>query len=205
MNSYLLTIFIIFLLNNKIITTSSNLYEPSSNQTSLCLIRNVEYKDEYLYSSDRPDIYDSFKHRVYTNQNDYNYISSNLQMGWLLIPSNYLANTFYIQSIRFPNEYLCTSHLHFDPFFQRRKVNLNKLNQESVMTNKKCLWKLELIKGEKFDKTFKQYRIWNVNYKEAMYAGSDMLKTARTNRRNIFTWYSRPDSNQFIWDFICFK
>ena len=78
-------------------------------------------------------------------------------------------------------------------------------NSNLLLFSRNLIWKLELIKGEKFDKTFKQYRIWNVNYKEAMYAGSDMLKTARTNRRNIFTWYSRPDSNQFIWDFICFN
>ena len=190
---------------NENVNTSSNLSNPSSNKTSLCLIKNSKYKDEFLYSSNRPDLLDSYKHRVYVNKNDINYINSHLQLGWLFMPVSFLANTYYIQSIKFENEYLCASHLHFDPFYQRRKVNLNRLNQESLMTNKKCMWRLEKLQPVKQIKILDEYRIWNVNYKEALYAGSDMLKTARTNRRNVFTWHSKPDSNQFKWEFICFK
>ena len=53
--------------------------------------------------------------------------------------------------------------------------------------------------------TTNKYRLWNVYYHEAFYAGSDMLKSAKSNRRNVFTWHKKPDSNQFLWNFVCLK
>ena len=117
----------------------------------------------------------------------------------------YITNSHYL-------EHLCATHYHIEVFNHRRKVNLNRLNKHSLKTNKKCMWKIvkekniekfKVMTGRHFNDKHELYTIWNLNYREPLYAVSQLLKTAGISRRNVYTWHKKPDSNQFYWYLIC--
>jgi hypothetical protein len=201
---------------------------PDPTNLSYCLVKNVEYQDEYLYSCHDVDFSDNYKRKVFTNKISINYMKSFDQMGWIFQPVDGLNNTFYITNAQY-HEHLCATHNHLEIFNYRRKVNLNRLNKHSLKTNKKCMWKLDdqplnsrdpKNKKKNFssntdmvlsNKTVtnstqnaKIYTIWNINYREPLYAASYLLKAAKSKRRNIYTWHTKPDSKQFYWHIECF-
>jgi hypothetical protein len=168
----------------------------NDNRTLVCVIKNLKYKNEYLYSTFKID--EMRQRKVYINELSSILFRSNDQLVWILEPVAWLKDVYYIKNYYF-NENLCAHHTHFERFNYRRHVYLIKMNKESVWTNKKCMWKLKSLKQN--DKN--NYTIWNENYKEPLYAASYWLKTAQTGRRNLFLWHQKPDSDKFNWNFEC--
>ncbi len=167
-----------------------------------CQINNCKYSNEYLFSSYIelfiPDGYFDQK-KVYTSQ--LNLISDYRQSVWRLNKVKWLNNTFYITSIYHENYLLCASHKYLDGFISRRLVYLHKLNKESMLTNLKCVWEFD----DKIDSNQEgKYLIWNRYYGEPLYAASFLFKTISSNKRNVYTWYKNPDSDQFVWKLNCF-
>jgi hypothetical protein len=191
-NWKILTLFIIF---NGSVLSMAIIDSNSNNQTLICLIKNLKYQGEYLYSTF--DVDEMRHRRVYSNKLDSNLMQHSDQLLWILKPASWLNDTFYITNY-FYNEHLCAHHTHLEKFNYRRYVYLVKMNKESLFTNQKCLWKLKLLQ-----QLNNSYTIWNLNYKEPLYAASFMLKTAKTDRRNLFLWHKKPDSRQFNWNLEC--
>jgi hypothetical protein len=229
LNNMLIKFSLIFLLQALISQNKIESKSPDTSNLSYCLVKNVEYQDEYMYSCRDVDFSDSYKRKVFTNKMSINYMKSFDQMGWIFQPVEGLNNTFYITNAQY-HEHLCATHNHLEIFNYRRKVNLNRLNKHSLKTNKKCMWKLDLVdepltfsghlnkknnfffsKNMSLNKTAtnpaqdtKLYTIWNINYREPLYAASYLLKAAKSKRRNIYTWHTKPDSRQFYWYIHCF-
>ena len=189
-------------------------HRPDKSVTKTCLIQNTEYKDEYLYSCFKLDAADDFKRKVYTNPIETAYMRTFTQLKWKFEPvffggddnkqdenNNNQTLYYYISNSQYNNEYLCSSSNHFDRFSYRRKVNLNKLT-DTNKTDKRCMWRLdEQSHGDHLHQN--KYMIWNAYYNEPIYAAMDLLSEAKSNRRNVYTWYKSPDSKQFIWNLIC--
>ena len=172
---------------------------PDVNAPSFCLIKNIEYPDEFLYSSKELDISDNYKRKVFTNPANEYFMKSFDQMGWIFLPVNGTNDTFNLLNAKY-YEHLCASDNHLEIFNYRRKVNTYRLNNDNLKKNKKCMWKLELT-----SKGINRFIIRNVHFKQPLYAASDLLKTAKSKRRNVYTWYKNPDSRQFIWYIYCFE
>jgi hypothetical protein len=180
---------------------------PDKSATKTCLIQNTEYKDEYLYSCFKLDATDDFKRKIYTNPIETTYMRTFTQLKWKFEPvvvdvdgekqEDNNQTYYYISNSQYNNEYMCASNNHFDRFSYRRKVNLNKLT-ETGKNDKRCMWRLDEQPHHE-----NRYMIWNAFYNEAIYAAMDLLSEAKTNRRNVYTWYKNPDSRQFIWNLIC--
>jgi hypothetical protein len=179
----------------------------NSSTTFYCLIQNSNYLNEYLYSSfehqiNPEDIKEkNFKHKVFTNHIHSLYSKHINQYIWVLKPVEWLNDTFYMTNFYFNNQHLCSSHNHVDSLNHRRQVLLNKLNKESLMTNKKCMWIIRSISS----KDSSLVEIWNNYYKEPFYAASNLFRSGILNRRNVFLWYDQPDSKQFSWKLLCLK
>ena len=193
----------------------------TTTSSSLCYIKSFYYKDEYLFPSHNeveemttiplplPPI-ESIdtnykKHTVRLPRETRSKIFTSKikstndgyqNIKWLLQPVEWLNETYYITNGLYKNQHICASHVHLDPFFYRRKVNLVEMNQESLKTNRKCMWRFERI-----DKNV--FYIWNSYYLEPFYAGSYFLKEINSNKRNVFTYYQPPDSQQFLWYLNC--
>ena len=188
---------------------------PSSSTSFLienqlvCTSRNTKYLNEYLYSSvNEYDTYIDYeskyvfkRHKLLTNNINSNSITDSKQLLWIFKKVEWLNSTFYIQNIisNYKYEHICASHIHSDQFYYRRRVNLNLINKHSLITNEKCMWKfIPSTDGSK-----NVYNIWNVYYDEPLYAANHFYKTAKSNSRAVFLWYSTPDSKQFNWEVYC--
>ena len=186
----------LFVFVKKIEVKQTNKLNLNSNKT-ICLIGNLKYPSEYLYASNNPNF--NNKRRVFTNHlESVNILHAN-QMIWILNPVKWIKNTFYITSLYYINHHLCASHQHFDSFNHRRDILLYHLNKESLITNKKCMWKLHPVDSNQ------TYTIWNMNYKEPLYAASFLFKTSKTNQRSVYLWHNSPDSLQFNWNVDCIE
>jgi hypothetical protein len=175
---------------------------------SICIIQNLKYRSEYLHSSENEyDVYIDNemsklvykRHKLVTNKLESNAIDSSLQLLWILKKVDWLNSTFYINNILWNNLYICSTHIHVDILYHRRRVMLNFVNKHSLITNKKCMWTLKHDPGESSN----VYTIWNVYYKEPLYAATNMLKSVKSNSRNVYLWHERPDSKQFSWFINC--
>ena len=197
-------------------------FKMSQNE-SICLIQNIQYKNEYLFSSVEFDPYDLdeidseshdhhnqpstphkkdfnyFKHKLFTNVIKYQHQFR--KSFWILRSVDWMENTFYISSLYYDDYHICATHKHADKFYYRRKINLVKLNKESLATNQKCMWKFEALSNS----SNTNYHIWNINYEEPLYSVSFLLKSARSKNRFVYTWHKSPDSKQFNWNLNCFK
>ena len=191
-----LKIFLIFIiltnLNHVLIKAHS--YSEIPNQKSLCSIKNARYLNEYLYSS--LTMGGRFTIKVFTNVIDSVYMHSPLQSLWILEPSNYNNRTYYyISNFYHSKDHLCAKNDLEDKLGFRRIVHLNP---ESRKTSE-CLWRFEhLINNNK-----STIHIWNRKYNKALYAASFLFKTAKSNRRNVYLWAGKPDSDQFDWEVNC--
>ncbi len=170
----------------------------SSKQPLECLIENQQYKNEYLYSSFTYSPVNG-QHMVFTNQINQRDIQKFSQVKWKFIPIEKLNDTFMISNSFF-NEYLCSANYHMDLFNHRRIIGTFDLTKEMYDLNsiKKCMWKLEKIKEGQ-----NEFLIWNLKYRESFYAASSLFKNMK-KKRNVFTYYSKPDSKQFLWKISCF-
>ena len=210
-SKYIKILIIFISINNNIFLTSKT---PSK-----CLFQNKAYPFEYLYSSN-----ESVDQRIITNNtNVFNYFNrrnvytypltfmDDLKMiSWELKPidknstmsvSSLLKQQFYLRNIHF-DEYLCASKKHLDKHDKRRrliytlKLNMNKI---SVSNINQCVWQFDKAVDSDKDKSF---IIWNMLFKEPLYAVSYFYKVHEI-KRNVFLWYAKPDSNQFKWHIIC--
>ena len=195
---------------------------------SVCLIENENYKDEFFYASPQEDDDEEWKtsstqtkqiininktsrfqipiKNVFVNELKLKYMTTIDQAEWLMRPVNWFNDTFYISSVKYPNNHLCATHKFFDLFNLRRKIHLIRLNKESLTTNYKCMWRVTEIESiGLFEKKTADtgYVLWNEYYEEPLYAASYLFKTAR-NRRTVYTWHGLPNSRQFLWRINCF-
>ena len=161
-----------------------------------CLISNVKYKNEYLYSSNYHIKLNGFVYRRRVYSNSPNIIDQFDQLKWTLIQVNNQSDTFYFKNLEH-NEYLCSSDFHIDILNHRRIIILLKLNFDFDKNDKKCMWS---IKKSNKDQT--RFFIWNKETNEALYSVSDFLITL-INTRPVFTWYKKPDSEKFLWNIFC--
>ena len=183
-----------------IMFTSLNLIQAKSStktdipQTkSLCLIKNEKYTDEYLYSSLLFD--EDMRIKLYTNEIDPVYMNSPLQAVWILEPTNYQNEThFYISNFYQRKYHLCATNDHVDRFEYRRKVRLEKYEKGIH-----CLWRFEIL----VKKNKSTLNIWNLKHMQPLYAASFFFKASPSNRRNVFLWNDKPDSDQFNWKINC--
>jgi hypothetical protein len=204
--------YFLLILSSTIILIHSDKIEgrPDKSAIKTCLIQNIEYRDEYLYSCFKLDAADDFKRKVYTNPIETAYMRSFTQLKWKFEPvveddysqlKDKNQTYYFISNSHYKDEYLCSSSNHFDQFSYRRKVNLKKMMIDTSKNDKKCMWRLE--EQSQSDSHQNRYIIWNVYYNEPIYAAMDLLSEAKSNRRNVYTWYKNPDSKQFVWNLIC--
>ncbi len=122
------------------------------------------------------------------------------QLRWIFEPVSWLNDSYYITNVKY-NQHLCASHIYADfsrSTKKRRLVELSTINRDSLITNKKCIWKPEQLNQND------QFYLWNLYYKESLYAAS-VIKFSKKNDRSVFLWYKDPDSMQFVWYIYCSK
>lgn len=175
--------------------------KPDSKEPSDCLIKNIKFQGEYLYTC--YELEANNKRKVYANPASLNYMNSFDQIRWMLMPVENMNDTFHIINARY-GEHLCSSATHLEIFNQRRKVNTVRFTRDAMLSDKKCMWRFDDVDTKMDGGGPDRYMIWNVHYKEPLYAASSLLKTVKA-RRNVFTWYKSPDSRQFIWHVFCFN
>jgi hypothetical protein len=168
----------------------SKYIDHSLNNSIVCLIRNQNYKDEYLYTI--PVNANQSEFKLYTNKLHAKYMYHGDQVVWILKPVKSFINTYLISSELYKNEYLCTNHTNSDRLKIRRNVYLSKMDR---LLNGRCMWQIEKIKQN-------DYYVWNFYFKEPLYA-SFLLNSIIQSRRNVYLWRGKPDSKQFIWNFEC--
>ena len=119
---------------------------------------------------------------------------------WSIIPSALTNQSFHIKS-KNNNQYLCASPTHTNMFFKtRRKVFTHTIDDLDELNKRlDCMWKFE-----KFSNQMKSFIIWNVKYKEPLYAASSLFYEMELGR-NVYTWHKKPDSDQFHWNLHCMK
>ena len=117
---------------------------------------------------------------------------------WSIIPSALTNQSFHIKS-KNNNQYLCASPTHTNMFFKtRRKVFTHTIDDLDELNKRlDCMWKFE-----KFSNQMKSFIIWNVKYKEPLYAASSLFYEMELGR-NVYTWHKKPDSDQFHWNLHC--
>lgn len=192
-----------FYIINLIIVTTFYLAESRLDLVSepaYCLIKNIGYEDEFLYTCQDLDITNHFRRKVYTNRLSFSLIKNFDQIRWILVPVQEKNNTYFIVNAQY-RELFCASTFHLESANLRRKVNMLRTEKESSIfdiDNEECMWQIDKEKGQD------RYYIWNTKYQEPLYAASSLLKTVRSNRRNVFLWHSKPDSVQFVWYIYCF-
>ena len=196
-NNFFIKISLLIFIFLFVSTTNANRLDHTKG-TQLCSIENYKYKNEYLYSLFG---YQMDRRRIFINKIDRAYVKSVDQYAWIFEPVDWLNDTYYITNLQYNSYHLCAGHMFMDILNQRRYLTLNNLNEQSLKTNKKCMWRV------KYDSTRNSYQIWNAYFKEAIYATKFILSTLiqSTYRRNVFMWNGRPDSLQFDWKLICVK
>jgi hypothetical protein len=116
------------------------------------------------------------------------------------------SNMYYFIISTIYDEYLCASSLHTNDLFKtRRLVQAQKLDKKDVALDKSCMWRIEQVK-QKYKSLLTaarpSFHIWNVKYNEPLYAASSFFNTNEYGR-SIYTWYNKPNSDQFNWNFNC--
>ncbi len=202
-----------------------NINVSSFKTSSKCLFQNKAYPFEYLYSSN--ELVDQRVIKINNVSNIFNYFNrrnvytypltftDDLKMiSWDLKPidlknltstaaSSLHNQQFYLRNIHF-DEYLCASKKHLDKHDKRRrliytlKLNLNKISTSSTINQ--CVWQFN--KASDSSTKDKSFTIWNRLFNESLYAVSYFYKV-HDLKRNVFLWYSKPDSSQFKWHVIC--
>jgi hypothetical protein len=188
---------------------AQNLNIPASDRLSSCVLRNLNYDDEFLYT-----VKSGTKEKIYVDPSDSNVISNMDQLRWIFMPvianGQHVSNTFHI--INSVNDMvLCASSRHLDFMKHRRQVELIKLgdlDENGLAFNRECMWMLgsarNKIKKDVFDpEENSKFTIWNFEYKEPLYAASFTLRSEIRSKRNVYTWYSKPNSLQFVWFIYC--
>jgi hypothetical protein len=193
-HSYLLLI----LLVNYISSDQALIIETNELISNDCLIHNIHYKFEYLFASNDVDPAHYYERNAYTTR--LNKAVSFDSLRWKFIPvMNNQSDTFYIYNTKY-GEYLCASNAYKDIFKKRRKLHtFSIIDKQQLNESSECQWKMVKISesGEP-----NVYTIWNVLFKEPLYAASYFLKF-QSSKRSIFLWYKSPDTDQFNWQIDC--
>lgn len=184
----------------------------------ICTICNKEYTSEclmpasnYTMKLELAENNDHIAHNrlIFTKfflMNYFAYLITSYNIGgstdqqWAFIKQE-KPGVFLIKNI-ITNEYLFASAHKFASykFFlgARRKVFSTTLDQERFFDDS-VMWKLKKVGSS-------TYQIFNVAFNEPLYAASYWWKYDNkwvTEQRNVFTWHSRPDTEQFNWKISC--
>jgi hypothetical protein len=178
------------------------------DQTLNCVIFNEEYGNEYLYAASGFHKLALFRRNVYTWSPFYSrsnsatvekvkeYTEKDLQGVWTFSrAASAEKDTFFIKNAEF-NEYLYASSTHAGITGSRRRIYTWKWSNDNFENRKAFMWTLKKADGSS------SYHIWNVNYNQPLYAGSFWQKQDSI-RRNVYTWFTAPDSKQFNWQIKC--
>jgi hypothetical protein len=154
-----------------IYVSSCSCFKPNTFGPSECIIKNVEYQDDFLYSSKEIEygVRDQ-RRKVYSNPVSTKYMRHSNQKKWIFIPVDENGkemssnNTFYIVNGQYI-EFLCASTDHLEITKRRRKIYT--LNLDETKVQDECKWRLDPVKTRNDG-----YVIWNLKYKEPLYAAS---------------------------------
>ena len=167
-----------------------------------CLVHNLEYSYEYLYSSND---YDSKN----ANRNVYAYPLSKINdfqtITWKFIPIEEVEKKFksfipknrsyyFIKSGKYENEYLCGFNLYNKISPARYLVKIIKINHAGLILYFNCFWNIESINTNQILPKQFIYRIENMFYKGPMYASSFIFNVG-WYKRSIFVW-GREENSQ---------
>jgi hypothetical protein len=146
-------------------------YKPSTYGPSECIIKNVEYQDDFLYTSKDIEYGSQDQRRkVYSNPVSTKYMRYSNQKKWLFIPADENGkemssnSTYYIINGQYI-EFLCASSDHLELTKRRRKIYTLYLDETKVEDD--CKWRLDPVNTHKDG-----YVIWNLKFKEPLYAAS---------------------------------
>jgi len=176
------------------------------DQTLNCVLYNEEYDTEYLYAASGLHKFALFRRNVYTwspfysqlknGNNVKEYTEKDMQGVWAFSRAvSAEKDTFFIKNVEY-NEYLYASSIHAGITGSRRRIYTWKWSNDNFENQKAFMWTLK-----KADESG-TYQIWNVHYNQPLYAASFWHRTS-SMRRNVYTWYTEPDSKQFIWHIKC--
>jgi hypothetical protein len=129
-------------------------------------------------------------------------IDDSTPIKWKFIPVNQKNDTFFIIDMNHnSDEFLCGSKQHLDFFKLRRKVNTISANDYSLNDEglKKCIWRFSLINDDNQHQGVKEYNIWNLYYKQALFSSNKNPN----EKHGVFLWNSQPYSDNFNWRFSC--
>lgn len=147
------------------------------------------YENDNVNGDEIEDIPNEEKANTKITFENLNEISEESKMNYFIISTIY-------------DEYLCASSLHTNDIFKtRRLVQAQKVDKKDISSEKSCMWRIEQVK-QKNKSAKSSYHIWNVKYNEPLYAASSFFNTNEYGR-SIYTWYKKPNSDQFNWNFNC--
>lgn len=190
-----------------------------------CLIHNLKYSHEYLYTSKKKNARKNSLAKIMTTPlskvDDFNKItwmflpveSNQIQMNFFHNNNmNINRSTYLIKSGKYENEYLCATNQ-----FERISLNsrlLIKLSKIKVgfdqIINYNCYWMLEKVYLKKTIDGFKEsetaFVIRNILVNEPLYAASFIFNSG-WYKRSVFLWSAKGSviSDEFIWIVDCSK
>lgn len=195
--------------------------DPYENKE--CNIYNDHYRGDYLYSpSNLYQNIELYREALAWHPFHFGSLASNARKGifkfnnedkqgiWRLIKVKNLAmnNTYFIQNVKY-GEFLYASIYHVDDIYRHRRHVFTWKDSNIFMDgHPKYMWHLgEPFVDPKKKKTKNndgksKVTIWNVAYKQALYAASRLYGHG-LSRRRLFTYYDKPDENKFNWFIVC--
>lgn len=176
-----------------------------------CLIHNLQYSREYLYTSDDPNWPN--QKNMYVKRNMFTYPLSKVndyeKITWILIPakSPFQINrtNYLIKSGKYENEYVCAINEH-EIFSKNRRIIMRmKLISHMIKTHLNCHWTIETKYSPKLNRTTHTFK--NVLFDdEHVYAASPFFSVG-WYKRSVYLWSERTDlklsSNKFKWMIDC--
>lgn len=183
-----------------------------------CLIHNLEYSREYLYTSDDINInwasYNKLiKRNVFTyplrKVNDYEkiawtFIPVSLPFEANKSPQNYKTN-YLIKSGKYQNEYLCAANEHEIFSQSRRVIKRMRLNPSILRFQFNCHWIIDKV--SKIKSNYTSNTIKNLLFEDEYIYASGSLFNLEWYKRNVYSWCEKTNLNskKFKWIIDCSK
>jgi hypothetical protein len=185
-----------------------------------CNLYNDHYRGDYLYSPS--NLYQNmqlYREALAWHPFHFGTLATNARKGifkfndedkqgiWRLIKVENLPNTYFIQNVKY-GEFLYASMFHVDDIYrQRRHVFTWKDSNLFMDGHPKYMWQLrepyiDPKKTKTDDLVSKKVTIWNMAYKQPLYAASRLYGHG-LSRRRLFTYFDKPDENKFNWFIVC--
>jgi hypothetical protein len=180
-----------------------------SNKIENCLIGNEKYPNEFLTNDE--------SNRIFLGQSVS--VRDLDTIKWSLIQLNDMYDTYYLKN-KNTGLYLCSMPIRTKKMYQNfidskrsihlfgpdnletydgRRDTLVTISEESEEFLDNCKWKFERAKSD-FESSV--YVIWNLQFKEPLYAGNLDTRSVKY-RRNVFLLNNIPKNQQFKWIVEC--